>query len=130
MSYQIRSRAPGLRHVHRHPRMPVRVSATTLIALLALSLFSFIGQAQAATQDVVELAAEAPAEGEPLPGPEPTLDPEANEFAPEPYEPPWTFALGIILSVVAVLAIVATGLGWMRLRRAEEHEGSGGTAGR
>lgn len=126
MSYLIRPRAP----VRPHPWMSVRVSATTLIALLALGLFSFVGQAQAAPQDVVELAAEAPAEGEPLPGPEPTLDHEANEFAPEPYEPPWTFGLGVILTVVAVLAIVATGLGWMRLRRAEEHDGSGGTAGR
>jgi hypothetical protein len=49
-----------------------------------------------------------------LPGPEP--DPQTS-FAPKDYEPPWTWWLGVILTVVAVLAVGGTALGYYLLVR-------------
>lgn len=66
----------------------------------------------------VQLAVEEePAEGGELPGPEPDLE---NTFAPEEFEAPWTWWLGVILTAVAVLTIGGVGLGyWLLVRRDE-----------
>lgn len=57
-------------------------------------------------------------EGGELPGPEPDLD---NTFAPEEFETPWTWWMGVMLTAVAVLSIGGVGLGyWLLVRRREE----------
>lgn len=53
--------------------------------------------------------AEAGTQGGQLPGPEPNLQ---NSFAPEEYEAPWTWWLGVILTAVTVLLIAAFGLAY------------------
>lgn len=60
-------------------------------------------------------AAEGEAEGE-LPGPEPS---PGTTFAPDDYEAPWTWWMGVILTVVTVLGIGGAGLGyWLLVHRA------------
>lgn len=68
----------------------------------------------AAVQLAVE---EEPGEGGELPGPEPDLE---NTFAPDEFEAPWTWWLGVVLTAVAVLSIGGVGLGyWLLVRRDE-----------
>ncbi|HEX2027561.1 MAG TPA: hypothetical protein VHF25_06130 [Nitriliruptorales bacterium] len=60
-------------------------------------------------------AAGGEAEGE-LPGPDPS---PGTTFAPENYETPWTWWMGVILTVVTVLGIGGVGLGyWLLVHRA------------
>ncbi len=58
------------------------------------------------------LAVEGPSEEAGLPGPEPNLQ---NSFAPEEYEAPWTWWLGVILTIVTVLIIVGFGAAYYLL---------------
>ena len=57
----------------------------------------------------------------PLPGPEPRLG-EDSPFGPPEYEVPWTYGMGILLSAVAVLAIIGTVAGYWYLVRRPERE--------
>ncbi|MDQ4131365.1 MAG: hypothetical protein M3133_10345, partial [Actinomycetota bacterium] len=52
---------------------------------------------------------ESGTQGGQLPGPEPNLQ---NSFAPEEYEAPWTWWLGVILTAVTVLLIATFGLAY------------------
>lgn len=62
-------------------------------------------------EEAVVLAVDATAgeEGGRLPGPEPNLQ---NSFAPEEYEAPWTWWLGVVLTVVAVMITLGFGLAY------------------
>lgn len=52
-----------------------------------------------------------------LPGPEPNFE---NTFAPDEFETPWHWWLGVVLTAVTVLAIGGIGLGyWLLVRRDE-----------
>ncbi len=66
-----------------------------------------VGREEAALVLAVEAPGAEP--GGQLPGPEPNLQ---NSFAPEEYEIPWTWWLGVILTVVAVLIVVGFGLAY------------------
>ncbi|MFN2555833.1 MAG: hypothetical protein ABR592_03005 [Nitriliruptorales bacterium] len=93
--------------------MPLRILAPVLAAIV-LFQGETADASQAARQtrdeEAVVLAVEGPSEEEGgLPGPEPNLK---NSFAPEEYEAPWTWWLGVILTAVSVVIIVGFGLAY------------------
>lgn len=57
---------------------------------------------------------ESPTESE-LPGPEPS---PSTPFAPKAYERPWTWWLGVVLTVAAAVGVSGVGLGyWLLVKR-------------
>lgn len=75
------------------------------------------GQGGEATEGGGEGGVEPEGEVTELPGPEPNFE---NTFAPEEFETPWHWWLGVILTAVTVLAIGGIGLGYWLLVRREE----------
>lgn len=69
------------------------------------------GEQASREHSALVLAVEAPGGegGGQLPGPEPNLQ---NSFAPEEYEIPWTWWLGVILTVVAIVIVAGFGLAY------------------
>lgn len=61
-------------------------------------------------EEAIVLAVEGPTEE--LLGPEPNLQ---SSFAPEEYQTPWTWWLGVLLTVVAVMMTVGFGLAYYLL---------------
>lgn len=94
-----------------------RLRALLLVVTLTLAVGMTAVPATAWEAPVQLAVEEEPAEGGELPGPEPDLE---NTFAPEEFEAPWTWWLGVILTAVAVLSIGGVGLGyWLLVRRDE-----------
>lgn len=97
-----------------------RLRALLLVVTLTLAvgLTAVPATAWEAPPPAVQLAVEEePAEDGELPGPEPDLE---NTFAPDEFETPWTWWMGVILTAVAVLSIGGVGLGyWLLVRRDE-----------
>lgn len=97
-----------------------RLRALLLVVTLTLAVgLTTVPATASATPPAVRLAVEeGPGEGGDLPGPDPDLE---NTFAPEEFEAPWTWWLGVILTAVAVLSIGGVGLGyWLLVRRDDE----------
>lgn len=95
----------------------------SLAVLLAALLLVGAAPVAATAQELAEavLAVEGGGEGEPLPGPEPSLE---HTFAPEEYEAPWTWWMSVILLAVTVLAIGGAALGfWLLVPRDRETAG-------
>jgi hypothetical protein len=93
-----------------------RLGGITAAALLLLGASATTAVAEVPSEIVV--AVEAPAEGEPLPGPDPRMD--GGEFGPRQYDVPWTYGMGVALAGVAVIAIIGTMLGyWFLVVRPE-----------
>lgn len=99
-------------------RLRALVLVLTLTAIVGLSAAPAAAW-EAPRSPAIQLAVEGgDGEGGELPGPEPELD---NTFAPEEFETPWHWWLGVILTVVTVLSIAGMGLGyWVLVRRREE----------
>lgn len=99
-----------------------RLAAVVLAALLAMALGAAVAPTAFAASDgdPVVLAVEEDPEGEgrPPPGPEPVY--EDNPFLPPEYDVPWTYGLGLVLTAVGVLAIIATALGYWLLVKDDE----------
>lgn len=98
----------------------LRVLILALMLTLTVGAVAVPATASAAPSSAIQLAVEGgEGEGTELPGPEPDLD---STFAPEEFETPWTWWMGVILTAVTVLAIGGVGLGyWLLVRRREEH---------
>lgn len=96
-----------------------RALLLALTLTLALGLAGPGGTAWATPPPVLELAVEeGPGGGTELPGPEPDFQ---NTFAPEEFETPPTWWIGVILAAVTVLSIAGLGLGYLLLvRRRDE----------
>lgn len=97
-----------------------------VVLLLVPAVLVPSGVAGAEPTDAVVLAVEGEAdEDAPLPGPEPQLG-EDSPFGPSEYEVPWTYGMGILLSAVAVVAIIGTAAGyWFLVRRPERERSEG-----
>ncbi len=103
-----------------------RLLGTLLTALVLVGLLSSAAAAAATAGHQLAVAQPtgqpaAAGDEQPLPGPEP--DPRTT-FAPEQYEPPWTWWLGVILTGVTVVGVAAAGLGyWLLIARPRQRAG-------
>jgi hypothetical protein len=102
----------------------MRGTRLTAMAALAAAIVVAVGallQVPAAADGVpdgaLQLAVEAPDDDQPPPGPDPRPD---SPFGPPEFDVPWTYGMGIALTVVAVLAIAGTAFGyWLLVVRPE-----------
>lgn len=110
----------------------MRTRLTGLVLLLALLVVPAVATvpaaiaAPASSGDTLVLATEA---GEPAPGLDPRTaqDPD-NEFAPDDYERPWTWWLGVVIlaSTVPVIALLGL-LYYVLVHRPRQHARSSGS---
>lgn len=104
-------------------RLRALVLALAMTGVMGLSAVP--AAAEQVPQPAIRLAVEGGEGGEggegdttQLPGPEPDLD---NTFAPDEFDTPWTWWLGVVLTAVAVLSIGGVGLGyWLLVRHRED----------
>lgn len=80
-----------------------------LAATLAAVLVVPAAPATAAPSGAAVVAAAESPEGGQLPGPEPQED---SPFAPQPYQTPWTWWMGVLLALAGVIAALYVGLGY------------------
>lgn len=105
--------------------LPGLLLAVLLLAPAVVVVTPGVAAGDEPTGAVVLAAEEGADEDAPLPGPEPQLG-EDSPFGPPEYEVPWTYGMGILLSAVAVLAIVGTAAGyWFLVRRPERESAEG-----
>ncbi|MGH3442080.1 MAG: hypothetical protein ACRDUY_08545 [Nitriliruptorales bacterium] len=88
---------------------PRRVACVAATLAAGAILLLPVAPATAAPRDAALIAAAESPEGGQLPGPEPN---EESPFAPQEYQTPWTWWMGVLLAVAGAVAALYVGLGY------------------
>lgn len=103
------------------PRTSALLLALALVAPAVLAVPATAAASEAAGAPVLAVEDDPEMEEEEVapPGPEPQLG-EDSPFGPAEYEIPWTYAMGVLLTAVAVLATIGfVAAYWFLVRRPE-----------